>query len=158
MTGQLFKILSVSLLAILLFAFYQVLQSDARGDIADERLFGAQLELPSDVTWVNKAPKLSIDKPVALYFLASWCATCRVEYREFIKHHHQDVQWVAVLYFDQADEAARVFPEMNENFTGIINDQNGKLALEYGVEGTPEILLFEQGRLLKRTMHSEEIK
>lgn len=158
MTKQLFKILSVSLLATLLFAFYLVLQSDMRGHIADERLLGAQLELPSGVAWVKKAPKLSIDKPVALYFLASWCATCRVEYGEFIKQQHQDVQWVAVLYFDQVDEASHVFPEMHDNFTGIINDQDGKLALEYGVEGTPEILLFKQGRLLKRTMHSEEIK
>jgi thiol-disulfide isomerase/thioredoxin len=96
-------------------------------------------------------------KPLALYFMASWCHTCHAEYQALKQLNRSDRQWIAVFYFDNFISANAQYPDLNQVFDGYIVDQLGELSLDWGVKGTPEILLFDQGRLTERLMRVKEI-
>ncbi|MQF65367.1 TlpA family protein disulfide reductase [SAR202 cluster bacterium AC-409-J13_OGT_754m] len=91
---------------------------------------------------------------VMLDFWSSWCAPCRAEaptLSKVYKHYSTEpVQFVGVSIWDiEAD--VKNFHEQFDISYPVSIDQNGKLAVEYGIKGIPEKLFIDQeGNLVRK--------
>ena len=158
MKGLHLKILLLTICLFLSFVFFFSLNNLSAGH-STEKLVGHNISVAAigDDLWYKKPRYIDQNKRIGLYFLASWCATCLHEYQNF-STENSDIQWVAVLYFDDIDNALEKFPNLENKFTGIIDDKQGMFSLDWGVKGTPEILVFGEGRLLHRYYRISEIR
>ncbi len=92
---------------------------------------------------------------VLLNFFASWCVPCRNEHDDLLRFtaRHQaagDAQVLAVL-FDDEPAAARSWFEEHGGTWPVIQDPDGKVALDFGVRGPPEsFLIAPDGTVLTR--------
>ena len=62
---------------------------------------------------------------------------------------------MGVLYYDHLNDAKKAFPDLDKRFALIFEDLDGEFALDWGVKGTPEILLFKDSKLLERSYRLE---
>ncbi len=89
-------------------------------------------------------------KPFVLNVWASWCPNCRAEH-PFLMRLAQKVDLHGLAYRDRPDAARDWLARSGNPFKSVLNDQQGSIALELGVYGTPETLLFSgDGVLLAR--------
>jgi thioredoxin 1 len=72
---------------------------------------------------------LKADKPVLVYFWATWCGPCRLV--------SPSVNWVAQNYSDRL------------KVTKMEVDPNPATVKQYHVEGVPALLLFKKGEVAK---------
>jgi cytochrome c biogenesis protein CcmG, thiol:disulfide interchange protein DsbE len=93
-------------------------------------------------------------KPVMVNFWGSWCVPCKDEapvlQQAWAKYQKTDVQFVGIAIWDQSD-AAKAFAR-SEGATWINGmDNDGKIAIDYGVYGVPEsFFISRQGVLVDR--------
>lgn len=93
-------------------------------------------------------------KPVMVNFWGSWCVPCKDEApvlrQTWAKYQATDVQFVGVAIWDQGD-AAKAFAQ-SEGATWINGmDNDGKIAIDFGVYGVPEsFFISRQGVLVDR--------
>jgi hypothetical protein len=144
--------LAMVLLMGLFLIFYESLSVNKKNNVQQ---IGRSLEHQLKITTFSNL-EIDYQQPLGLYFMASWCHTCEVEYQQFKAHQH-DRQWIAVLYFDQWPKAKASYPDIEKVFDGYVVDQDGSVALDWGVRGTPEILLFERGLLARRVMRVKDL-
>jgi len=111
--------------------------------IAGPTIAGTEFSLP-------KAP----GKFIVLNFFASWCVPCQTEGPELVtfQFQHQasgDASMVSVV-FDDTIPAARAYQDGTLGATWpTLTDADGKLALDYGVEGQPTtFLIAPDGRVV----------
>ena len=71
---------------------------------------------------------INSEKPVLIYFFATWCQPCRVQ------------SSVLVTVKEQVGDAARIIK--------IDIDQYPAIASEYNVRGVPTLAIFKNGQLL----------
>ncbi|HEX6512257.1 MAG TPA: TlpA disulfide reductase family protein [Chloroflexota bacterium] len=93
-------------------------------------------------------------KPVMINFWGSWCVPCKDEApilrQAWAKYQGGNVQFLGVAIWDQGD-AAKAFAQTEGAswINGIDND--GKIAIDYGVYGVPEsFFISRQGVLTDR--------
>jgi len=93
-------------------------------------------------------------RPVMVNFWGSWCVPCKDEapvlQQAWQKYQNTDVQFVGIAIWDQPD-AAKAFATANGAtwLNGMDND--GKIAIDYGVYGVPEsFFISRDGTLLDR--------
>lgn len=112
----------------------------------------------SNVEWAKKRPE-QVNDQVILYFFASWCVTCRNHYQQIYRAilDKDNITWIGVLYFDKLADAQSAYPLLFEVMDGYIEDPKGKLAVGYGVLGTPEFLRFEKNELVAHTYRLESL-
>lgn len=80
-------------------------------------------------------------------FFASWCVPCRREHpelREFAAEHAEagDAEVVSVVFGDEPSDARRFFDENGGDWPVVLDD-DGRIALDYGVAGVPESYLVD---------------
>lgn len=88
------------------------------------------------------------DRPVFLYFWASWCTPCRTEaptiQRLWPEYQARGYAFVGVNILDQEQDARAFMKEFGLDFP-MVRDVEGSVYLEYGVYGMPESFFIEPG-------------
>lgn len=84
---------------------------------------------------------------------ASWCETCQAEqtYLLQLKKKYPQLQLIGLDYKDDPKAAAAWLKQYGNPYQSILQDPQGKTAIDYGVYGTPEIFLINpQGKILAK--------
>jgi cytochrome c biogenesis protein CcmG/thiol:disulfide interchange protein DsbE len=83
-------------------------------------------------------------------FFASWCAPCRAEHPVLEKMAAEGITIYGVNYKDRTDDALGFLSELGNPFAAIGQDQ-GRMALDWGVYGVPETYVINgQGQIVLR--------
>ncbi len=89
---------------------------------------------------------LSQEKPVLVYFWATWCAVCSTVSPsvDFLSNHSQVVT-VALA----SGEPARIkqYLQAKEYDFNVINDAKGQISKAWGVSFTPTIFIIDKGEI-----------
>lgn len=83
-------------------------------------------------------------KVALLNVWASWCAACAQEQELLMRLARQGVSIYGLNYKDDSDKALRWLKEWGNPYVLIGNDDQGKVAIDLGVYGTPETFLIDQ--------------
>lgn len=92
------------------------------------------------------------DRPVFLYFWASWCTPCRSEapviQRLWPEYEALGYAFLGVNILDQEADAQRFIQEFGLTFP-LVRDAEGTVYLEYGVYGMPESFFLKPGLVVQ---------
>jgi cytochrome c biogenesis protein CcmG, thiol:disulfide interchange protein DsbE len=82
---------------------------------------------------------------------ASWCVPCRVEHPLLMALAEDGVAIYGIDYKDPADKAAGWLAELGDPYRAIGADQDGRVAVDWGVYGVPETFVIDaEGRIRHR--------
>ena len=82
---------------------------------------------------------------------ASWCVPCRAEHPLLMALADEGVVIYGIDYKDPADKAADWLAELGDPYLAIGADQNGRVAIDWGVYGVPETFVIDrEGRIRHR--------
>ncbi len=114
--------------------------------VADSPLVGRTAPEISGQSVDGRAVRLSAmrGRYVVLNFFATWCVPCQREHpelREFADEAEGKAQVVAVIFDDDPARVRRFFEERGGDWP-VLDDPQGKVALDYGVRGPPESFLI----------------
>lgn len=79
---------------------------------------------------------------VVVNFFATWCVPCREEHPELVKFATSSAgaTIVSIAYTDDAATVQKFFDEHGGDWA-VVDDSEGKIALDWGVRGVPESYL-----------------
>lgn len=84
-------------------------------------------------------------------YWASWCAPCRVEHPSLEALSQEGLDIYGVNYKDRQDNATSFLQELGDPYTAIGRDENGRMALDWGVYGVPETYVIDgEGTIILR--------
>ena len=84
-------------------------------------------------------------------YWASWCAPCRVEHPSLEALSKQGIKIYGVNYKDQLEHARAFLEELGDPYTALGRDEQGRMALDWGVYGVPETYVIDgQGKIILR--------
>ncbi|MCZ0810659.1 MAG: DsbE family thiol:disulfide interchange protein [Pseudomonadota bacterium] len=84
-------------------------------------------------------------------YWASWCAPCRVEHPNLEQLAEQGVAIYGVNYKDKPANALKFLKDLGDPYAAIGADENGRMALDWGVYGVPETYVIDgQGQIIFR--------
>lgn len=84
-------------------------------------------------------------------FWASWCAPCRVEHPNLQQLADEGIPIYGVNYKDKPENALGFLNELGDPYTAIGADENGRMALNWGLYGVPETYVLDgSGRIVLR--------
>ncbi|HEX9858760.1 MAG TPA: DsbE family thiol:disulfide interchange protein [Paracoccaceae bacterium] len=84
-------------------------------------------------------------------YWASWCAPCRAEHPILTQLQAEGVTILGVNYKDAPDKALGFLAELGNPYTAMGADENGRMALNWGVYGVPETYVIDgEGRIVLR--------
>ena len=93
---------------------------------------------------VRRARLLKSGKPVLVNFFASWCAPCLAEHPLFTRLKEREGATIIGIAWKDKPEATRAWlAKLGDPFAQIGFDQDGKLALDWGLSGVPETYLID---------------
>jgi len=89
---------------------------------------------------------MSEEKPVMLYFWASWCAVCNgvSPSVDFISEHYQVV--TIAIRSGEAERIQKYLDGKEYNFD-VVNDPQGEVSRTWGVAVTPTIFVVDKGEI-----------
>lgn len=84
-------------------------------------------------------------------YWASWCAPCRVEHPNLEQLAGEGVPIYGINYKDDAGNALRFLENLGDPYAAVGADENGRMALDWGVYGVPETYVIDgEGTILLR--------
>ena len=111
-------------------------------------------ELPS--VMINQPfPEVAIQKEwagkvVVLNVFASWCLSCQIENPQLIdKSQHSKALWIGLDYMDTPESAKAFFEKNGSPYQQVIDDPDGKLAIDLGVYGVPETFVLDKKGIIR---------
>jgi len=157
--SKLFKIQfilrAIPLIAVLIisgFLFYH-LKQDKDPSIPTSALLNKKVpeiessDLLKGNTNINN--NIFFEKKVLINFFASWCAPCEAEHSLLIKisNIHKDVFLLGINYKDNSNDAIK-FLENGNPYNNIAVDNDGKIAMDFGVYGLPETFIINKNGIV----------
>lgn len=76
-------------------------------------------------------------------YWASWCAPCRVEHPNLDELAAEGIPIYGVNYKDSASNALGFLDELGDPYAALGADEQGRMALDWGVYGVPETYLID---------------
>ena len=88
--------------------------------------------------------ELKSGKPVLVNFFASWCTPCLAEHPLFTRLKEREGATIIGIAWKDKPEATRAWlARLGDPFATVAFDQDGKLALDWGLSGVPETYLID---------------
>ena len=121
-------------------------------------LIDKQLPEFSTVSLYDESIKLSsnaIETYTLINFFASWCTPCRAEHHLFfkIKENHPNIFLVGISHKDYPEDSKQYLSEEGNPYSFVGLDQDGRIALEFGVFGLPEtFIISNNGKIIFKHM------
>ena len=127
-------------------------------------LFNKNIKLSSDN--IKRNVKLAADSNVnfsedtleqytLVNFFASWCTPCRAEHHLFfeIKKNYPNVFLLGISHKDAPEDSKKYLSEEGNPYSFVGLDQDGRIALEFGVFGLPETFIINnEGKIIFKQM------
>ena len=121
-------------------------------------LIDKQLPQFSTLSLYDENIKLSsedIETYTLINFFASWCTPCRAEHHLFfkIKKNHPNIFLVGISHKDDIEDSKLYLSEEGNPYSFVGLDQDGRIALEFGVFGLPEtFIISNEGKIIFKHM------
>jgi len=90
-----------------------------------------------------------MDEITIVNFFASWCKPCRDEHA-FIKKFAQEkkIKVIGINYKDNPKKAIKWLEKYDNPYSNIAIDNNGMIAIEWGVYGIPETFIINKNGII----------
>ncbi len=83
-------------------------------------------------------------KPCLVHVWASWCEACQTEHAQLLKiAQSKKIVIYGLLYKDTAKTAQQFLQQLGNPYQQVFLDESGRVALDFGVYGTPETFLID---------------
>ena len=83
-------------------------------------------------------------KPVLVNYFASWCTPCLAEHPLITRlKEREGVAIVGIAWKNKPDEARAWLQRLGNPYKQLLFDQDGKIALDWGLSGVPETYLVD---------------
>jgi len=174
---QLIKFVPLVLLAFVCFflLLFIVLEKDPNNppsallnkkipDFSTTNLFDKNIKLSSNNIKKNvnldtnnnvSISKDALEKYTLVNFFASWCTPCRAEHHLFfeIKKNYPNVLLLGISHKDAPEDSKKYLSEEGNPYSFVGLDQDGRIALEFGVFGLPETFIINnEGKIIFKHM------
>ena len=90
------------------------------------------------------------DEIIIVNFFATWCKPCVDEHiyiKRFLKEH--DIKIIGINYKDNSKKTIEWLRELGNPYSIIAIDNNGKIAIDWGVYGIPETFIVDSNGIIK---------
>ena len=87
---------------------------------------------------------------ILVNFFATWCKPCRDEH-VYIKRfaNKKGLKVIGINYRDNPKKTIKWLKELGNPYKDILIDQNGKIAIDWGVYGIPETFVINSKGIIK---------
>jgi len=132
--------------------------AQASGAVVSEAKSAPDFEVPDLNGSAVALSRFKGNKPVLVYFWATWCPHCIAVRPAVIKLRNEipkgDLE-VLAINVGGGDSLARVkkFEEANPSSLTVLYDSEGKVARSFGVQGIPHFVLIDKGGMVKYSGH-----
>ena len=90
------------------------------------------------------------DEIIIVNFFATWCKPCKDEHiyiKRLLEEH--DIKIIGINYKDSSKKTIEWLRELGNPYSVIAIDNNGKIAIDWGVYGIPETFIVDSNGIIK---------
>ncbi len=80
---------------------------------------------------------------------ASWCFACRQEHEMITQLSRSGLRVVGFNYKDKAEDAISWLSQLGDPYEVIVQDLDGRVAIDWGVYGAPETFLIDKQGIIR---------
>ncbi len=93
----------------------------------------------------------SADKPLLVYFWASWCAVCRFTTPDIEKLYGEGNNVMTIALRSGKDDEVMGGLQRKDYHFPVVNDPQGTISQHFQISVTPTLLVIYQGRIISTT-------